>query len=222
VSALTKIVIDHDEVVARLAELGLPSNDDIHRVLRQSDLSRSTCTRLDPRTFRGMMTWGTTVRYLRAVEIPNGWTAREEDGLSLTVAPDRERALLVATGSTGTGQLKGRPKTRSPKGKKTVEAINAQALQLALAELLGPEPAKDPKPEIWFLLYRHARRKNGTRRIYAEISRPHPDGISKRGRISGWAERIILERIDLDGGGMVQRPPESGPQFDVDIARRAG
>jgi hypothetical protein len=101
-----------------------------------------------------------------------------------------------------------------------MDAIAAPGIQYALGELLGPQPEQEPEPEIWFFLYRHTRTKNDERRIYAEISRPHPDGITKRGRIAGWDERIILPRIDLDGTGMRKRLPETGPTFDVDVARR--
>lgn len=218
-SAVAKIVVDEGEVHARLAELKFPPVEDFHSALLESNLARSTCTKLDPPTFRGTTTWAVAVRAFRRQSLPDGWKPNDKHGFSRTVTPDGARAIVVATGTSGTGRAKGSPKTKSKKGPKALEAINARAIQLGLIELLGPEPEKQPDPEIWFWLLRHARTTAGKKRVYSEVSRP--SSIGTEGRVIGWSERIILPRLDIDGDGGSLRVPEPGPQFDVDVVRRA-
>ena len=223
-SVVPKIVVDLDHVSVRLTELGLLTVEEFHAALLESNLSRSTCTKLDPLNFRGTVTWAVAVRGVRRIGIPKGFTPRNKDGLSLTVRADKLLALAVATGTSGTGRTVGTPKTRSPKGKKMLAAIEAPGMQLALEELLGPQPEAEPDPEIWFLLLRHLRSKRNEHRsrIYAEVSKPHPDGIDKQGRIVGWMERIILPHLDIDDGSRLKRrSPETGPKFDVEVVRKA-
>ena len=224
-SAITKVVVDEDKVRVRLAEMGHPSIEEIHAVFMESNAARAGCTGLDPVTLAGTVMSGVTVRALRRNSIPKGWTLKNQGGLSLTLSPDKSLAIVVATGTFGTGREKGHPCTRAKKGKNMIDAITAPGLQLALAELIGPTPEKEPDPRIWVLLYRYVRAKrkdDHRRRIYIELSQPHPDGINKKGRIVGWEERIVIPHLDINnrGDGFKERVPE-GPTFDVDVVRRA-
>ena len=219
-SAVTKVLVEEDEVRSRLAELGLYSIEEIHAAFLESTQARSTCTGLDPVTLPGTYMSGVTVRALRRIGIPKGWKKKNQGGISLTVSPDKKLAVVVSTGTSGTGRKDGRPQTRSKKGKRMVDAISAAGFQYALIELLGPTAVKDPEPEIWVVLYRYRRVKDTDhKRVLIEISKPHPDGVNKRGRIVGWAERLVIPRLDIDG--TPERKPEAGPQFDVSVVRRA-
>jgi hypothetical protein len=225
VSAIRKVVVDEDEVRTLLSGYSLPTIEQIHAVFLDSNAARATCTGLDPITFAGTTMSGVAVRSLRRIVLSEGWTMTNRGGLSLTVSPDKKRAIAVSTGSSGTGKEKGFPRTKSKKGKKMVEAITAPGMQFAMIELIGPTPEKEPEPDIWILLYRYVRPKrkdDDRRRIYIELSQPHPDGINKRGRIVGWSERLIIPPLDINkrDTGIRTRVPE-GPQIDVDVFRRA-
>lgn len=220
VSDACKVVVEFDEVAEVLASYGFPPVPDLHAVLVESNLQRSTCTKLDPPSYRGMVTWGTTVRSIRAQQMPNGWTHDDAGNFSRTITPDGARAIVVATGTKGTGERYGTPVTRSPKGPRTLAAIKANVIQLELGPSLIPlaEPEK-AEPQTWFWLLRHARTAEGARRVYSELSLP--SGLIRGGRIVAWSQRIIVPRLDIDGDGGVQKKTEDGPKFDVPVSRRA-
>lgn len=222
VSAVPDVVVEIEEVVARLAQFGFPAVEELHSVLVESNLARMSCTKLDPPTLAGTITWGVTVRVLRRQQMPNGWTKKDTKGFSRTISSDGKRQIVVRTGSEATGRQNGNPTTRAPL-KKEMLAVIAVNFQLDL----GVWPVSDtkPEPETWLWLIRHARTAQGQRRIYSELSLP--DGrIEKnadgRNRIAGWKTRIILPRLDIDGDGTMAKVPAASPDIDVTVARRVG
>ena len=217
-SAVTKVVVEEDEVRADLASAGLFSIEELHAVFLESTQARSTCTSLDPVNLPGVYMSGVTVRALRRIGLPKGWRKKNFGGVSITISPDRKVGIVVATGTSGTGRKDGRPQTRSKKGKKLVAAIAAPGRQLSLMDEFG----KEPDPEIYFALYRYRVFPGGRKRVYIEISKPHPDGVNKRGRVVGWTKRTIVPWLDIDnpGDGVGARVPDAAPVIDVDVARR--
>jgi hypothetical protein len=231
VLAVTKTVVDVDKVGARFWELGFPTVQQFQDALLEGNLARSTCTKLDPPSFRGTTGWAVPIRSLRRQMLPAGWTKNDKGNFSRTVAPDGNRQIVVSTGTSGTGKEKGKPKTRSFKGPKALTLLALNTAQYELDALLAqlpievPEPEAEREPETWWLLIQYRRAKSGTWRIYSELSLPdgriEPNPKKEKARIVGWSERLILPRIDIAGEGTRQRIPEPGPEFDVSVSRRA-
>jgi hypothetical protein len=148
-----------------------------------------------------------------------GWEKSDAGNYSTIVSPDGSVAIVVSTGDDATGISGRTPRTNHPKGTATIAATAANREQLELFES-GVTPLRAPSaangPMTWVFLITHDR-DHGAR---AELSLPLTIGID--GRIESWSERIILPRLDDDGGGAARRDAEPGPEFDVDVARRAG
>jgi hypothetical protein len=169
--------------VDRLAELGLDTGV-IERVVRRADAEASLCTELDPPIMEGMTRWGRTSRFLREELIPRGWTYDNPRNLARTIHPAGDFALVAATGDEFTGVAGVQPSTKYRKGEATVAAVNLN-VQLAFDFPGYADDGGDDHPMLtWFLLFYPDEHE-----FRAEVSLP--DRIVD-GRITSWAERIIL------------------------------
>lgn len=186
-------VLVEREAVDRLAELGL-SVELIERVIRRADAEASTCTSLDPPILEGLTRWGRTTRFLREELIPAGWGYDNPRNLARTIHPSGQFAIVVTSGDELTGvagqlgQADLRPATKYPKGYATVRAVeHNEQLTLDFDDFHLPEDARatDPGALLTRLLMFHIE-EDGFR---VELSLP--DAIVD-GRITSWAERIIL------------------------------
>lgn len=207
---------DPEEGRLRLAELGL-TFDDLYRAMRYGYLARLSCNSNDPPSTVGFLLWARTTRGLREQLAPRGWM-KSDKKLSVTVNPDETIAIAVSTGDDATGLVDGEPKSRFPKGPATREAVainaDAQGELFPLAEV-----TKRP-PTTWFLLLSVEKQKEKTV-IRAELSLP--SSMDEEGRIGGWFERIVLPVIeDSDDADRRRRDDDTGPDFDVDVRKRAG
>lgn len=116
---------------------------------------------------------------------------KDDGNFSLTVSPDGQIAIAIATGDEGTGIFDQIPITQSSKGPRTMEAVATNNKQLGL-ELVFPDgwipPLYDPMKfgdcATWLLLIHREDTE-----IRAELS--HPMGFDDNKRLSGWKERII-------------------------------
>ena len=171
--------------ITRLAELGLDVGM-IERVVRRADAEASTCTELDPPIMDGMTRWGRTTRFLREELVPRGWTYDNPRNLARTIHPSGEFAIVAATGDEFTG-LPGfgvQPSTKYRKGDATAAAV-IRNVQLAFEFPDFTESAEPQGPgQTWILLF-----YADDHEFRAELSLP--DRIQD-GRITSWAERIIL------------------------------
>lgn len=201
--------IVHSEPLAvarRLRELGL-TLDVLLNAVTAAYQACSTCTELDPRMYPGLTMWAVAIRHLRAGLLPR-WQAKDDGNFSITVSPDDQVAIAVATGDDGTGIAERIATTQSSKGPRTMEAVAANNKQMGF-ELTFPDgwipplydPAKFGDCATWILLIH----RDDTA-VRAELS--HPLGIDENKRVSGWRERILLPSID------------TGPLVDVEIEDR--
>jgi hypothetical protein len=127
-------------------------------------------------------------------------------------------AIAVATGDEGTGLAEILPTTKTPKGPSTVEAVttNQLAFEFAVAASKpAAEVAEDADEErvTWILLVHRAKNE-----VRSEISLP--SSIGPDGRIDGWAERILLTAVPIDGDLMDIVPPVQ-PDITIDVKRRS-
>ena len=190
-------VLVEKRAVDRLAELGLTVRM-IERVVRRADAEAATCTAFDPPIIEGLTRWGRTTRYLREELVPHGWTFDNPRNLARTIHPSGQFAIVAATGDELTGLANLLPTTKHVKGYATVHAVQANFEQLSLFDL-GPHDEDADELLTWFLLFH-----SDEDEFRAELSLPNQ---IIDGRITGWAERIVLPpfprdpryRVALDG-----------------------
>lgn len=204
------------EAVGKLAELGL-TVEIIERVVRRADAEASMCTALDPPIIEGLTRWARTTRFLREELIPRGWRFDNPRNLSRTIHPGGEFAIVASTGDELTGLLDALPATKYLKGEATVRAVEINE-QLAL-DFGDFDPGEgDDAGEIltWLLMY-HASEDE----FRVELSLP--DAIAD-GRITSWAERIILPAFPRDEDRLAGPVSPAGDDFDegvvVEVTRR--
>jgi hypothetical protein len=181
-------VLAEGEAVDRLAELGL-TVELIERVVCRADAEASICTALDPPIMEGLTRWGRTNRFLREELLPVGWRFDNPRNLPRTIHPRGEFAIVAATGDELTGLADQLPATKYGKGDATVQAIEINdQLMLDFGDF---DPGQDDSEAdgsgdmlTWFLLF-HVDDEG----FRVELSLP--DAIVD-GRITSWAERIIL------------------------------
>jgi hypothetical protein len=181
---MTARVLVADEAIDRLAELGL-SLGLIERVVRQADAEAAFCTPFDPPIMEGLIRWARTNRFLREELVPLGWGFDNPRNLPRTIHPSGQFAIVATTGDDVTGLASLLPAPKYAKGYATVRAIGVNE-QLAL-DFGDFDPGDLPPRDhllTWLLLFHTA--DDG---FHVELSLP--DRIDD-GRITRWAERIIL------------------------------
>ena len=206
-------VLAERAAVDRLAELGL-SVEIVERVVRRADAEASMCTELDPPIMEGLTRWGRTNRFLREELIFAGWGFDNPRNLPRTIHPSGEFAIVATTGDELTGLAELLPATKYAKGYATAQAvgINEQlALDFGDFDLgLGDGwPAEARDLATWLLLF-HVD-EDGFR---AELSLPN---AIADGRITGWAERIILPVFPRDEDRLPALLTAFGADQDEDI-----
>jgi hypothetical protein len=213
---MSALVLVDGKAVDRLGMLGL-SVDIIERVVRRADAEASTFTKLDPPIMEGLTRWGRTSRFLREELVPRGWTYDNPRNWARTIHPSGEFAIVAATGDELTG-LAGPgvlPTTKYRKGDATIRAVETnEQLAFDFGDLFPavPETARDTGAMLtWVLLF-----YSDSREFRVELSLP--DAIED-GRISGWAERIILPPFPRDEPVIDDGDDDAG-HVVVDIFRR--
>jgi hypothetical protein len=188
---MAALVLVKRKAVNRLAELGL-SVELIERVVRRADADVSTFTELDPPILLGLTRWGRMSRYLREELVPEGWTFDNPRNLARTIHPGGEFAIVAATGDELTGLAGLLPTTRYRKGDATVRAVAVnEQLTFDFGDGFTPDLTADAGALLtWILLFFEDESE-----FRVELSLP--DGIED-GRITSWAERIILPSFPRD------------------------
>lgn len=208
---------DPPEVASKLSEMGLS-----YEILRESidygQLHWSSCTRNDPPSVPGILAWGKTMRRLRELLIPHGWSALNEYGLPLVVNPTGSIAIAVTAGDEGTGDPSRASRTKYAKGPVTVSFIEQNGFQLSLFEddeIVQTVKRRDRNSDCmtWILLIHRAKGE-----IRCELSLPSI--IDYDGRGSQCVERIFLEPAHFDPEGNDFMQEDSGEDFTIEISRR--
>lgn len=209
-----------DAAVDRLTELGL-SVEIIERVVRRADAEASMCTPLDPPIMEGLTRWGRTNRFLREELIPAGWTFDNPRNLPRTIHPSGEFAIIATTGDELTGLLDLLPATKYTKGFATIQAVETNVqltLDFADFDPGAPDGQTGDAGDLltWLMLF-HVDDEG----FRVELSLP--DAIVD-GRITSWAERIILPAIPRDDDRLpsLQAPDgdDQSGEIIVEVTRR--
>lgn len=211
-----RIVHAEQAATDRLAALGLTPQL-LRDALLAGELARSSCTENDPPALGGILGWARTTRGLREQTAPIGWRRNEAGQLSTVVDPSGTIAIAVATGDERTGLDGPDPRTKYPKGPATAAAVEQNRVQLRLAFEPEPEAAptenEEPRAVTWLLLLSRTDAE-----LRAELSLPGLIGADDR--VESWAERILLEPIDLRPTPDLEQLGEP-TAIDVPVRRRA-
>jgi hypothetical protein len=160
-------------------------------------------------------------RYLREELIPADWHFDNPRNLPRTIHPSGEFAIVATTGDELTGLADLLPATKYAKGYATVQAVEMnEQLMLDFDDF-------DPGPDggraagagdllTWLMLFHFD--EDGFR---VELSLP--DAIAD-GRITSWAERIILPVFPRDDDRLTDLTPlgsdDQGGDVVVEVTRR--
>lgn len=200
-----------------LADVGV-TREQLEKVVDSGEAVRKSCTRNDPRVSVGISVWGRMVRTLREQTIPGGWKPSAPGALETAVRGDGGVAISCATGDENTGIADGHPFTKYKKGPRTVEAVAKN--QLNMFALLDPPGFKREAALLsdatltWILLTHRAKTE-----IRYELSLPQT--VGQDGRVTGWARRIILPPLPIDGDVEVLYLNEPDPEdIVVEIERK--
>ena len=204
---------DQFDVANRLNSLGL-AEDVLKDAIRAGYMAWDSCTELDPRMFPGLSMWAVTVRRLRQLLLVHGWTYSDEDNFPLTVSPDQNIAICVATGDKFTGDENNTPSTQSQKGPKSVHvvAVNTAQLQLDLSVPKNETLIQEYSCTTWLLLLH---RTDTT--VFCELS--HPISMDEYQRVAGWQERLVLSPVEFEPD-IFEITEDDSPDIDIDIRRR--
>jgi hypothetical protein len=184
-----------DDATGALAALGL-TIDQLMEARGRAQHDVDECTSLDPPGARGHIRHIRTVRYLREVLIPQGWTPDDSGNVGAVVSPDGSVSIVITSGDAATGQHGQRPRTKYPKGEVTWRRVR-QNIQLELFEdapiapLEIDDSSEPANRQTWVLLQYPAGQA-----VRAELS--CPKGVDDSGRISEWSARILLPDLPLD------------------------
>lgn len=219
-SVPAQVFVDPDDVASQLAMLGLGVVP-LHRAVQSGYLAKAGCTSNDPVSYPGTTFWARTMRGLRDLLLPEGWTKTDEDGYSLVVSPDESMAVAVATGDDATGIPTRTPKTNRPKGPATAAAVqaNAQIELFDAREVVKLPTSVSSARATWVLLIKDIT-VDDRHFVRSELSLPAIVGDD--GRIEDWHRRLILPEMVDDDDRAAQQPADPGPDFDVDVRRRIG
>ena len=201
-------VLAEKKAVDRLAEFGL-TVELVERVVRRADADASMCTYLDPPIMEGLTRWARTNRYLREELIRDGWQFDNPRNLPRTIHPGGEFAIVATTGDDLTGLAELLPATKYAKGGATAAAVELNGqLTLDFGDFdFRRQPAS---VQTWLLLF-HVDDEG----FRVELSLP--DAITD-GRITGWAERIILPSFPRDDDRLADLLSEE--EIVVSVSRR--
>lgn len=211
--------LSKSEASGRLAELGL-TIELIERVVRRADAEASMCTALDPPMMEGLTRWGRMNRFLREELIPAGWRFDNPRNLPRTIHPSGEFAIVAATGDELTGLAGLLPATKYLKGDATVQAIVINEQLTLDFDDFAPGPDDIPvggsgEMLTWFMMFH-------TEEEAFRVELSLPNAITD-GRITSWAERIILPVFPRDDDRLTSPVTPDRDDLDevvVEVTRR--
>ena len=206
-----------NEVAARLEALGVYEAS-LREAINQGHLQRARLTPNHPRIFPGLEMWGWCVAGLRDQLRPLGWVAHVASNYESTVNDVLDLAIAVASGDEATGIAHSHPSNRSKKGRNTIDAVEANRQGDLFVELLPERLITPPSNhDTWILLHHTDVIK---KEIRIEFSKPWDIGVD--GKITSWAERIILGSIPFDDDIQLEDFTEpDGMNININITRKA-
>lgn len=216
-----RIIDRPEDVQDKLAELGL-NLEIIVSSVTAGVAARRECIRTHPRTAPGFYAWSECVRALRDQLLPLGWELNNEANQGLAFNPNKSIMLGVAPGNSSTGKKGVTPRTRTPRGVRTLAAVASNSGYL-FVEMEEDEIVRlfSSRSDLWLLLLFFDEENE---RVQVELSRPVKANEEKR--LVDWRPRILLGSIDFSNGSRAKSrndvpPPQSSSEIVVEVKRRA-
>lgn len=207
------VYVESQAVEERLAQMEL-TEEVLVEAFRLAHVHAARLTENHPRIYPGLVMWAEVVASLRNLLRPMGWHRPESSVYELVINESDTLGIAVASGDEGTGVEAGYPSNKSPKGRYTLKAVDANRQADMFAEMLPSQPAPS-ELETWVLLH-HFDPRRKERRI--ELSRP--SDMDSDGKIIEWSERIILTPLSFDDDFDDIMLPET-PDIDFEVHRKA-
>jgi hypothetical protein len=204
-----QIRLDEQDVTEALAEMGL-SYEILSEAIMNGEMARDNCTANDAPGAPGYFAWNGTVRALREILLPRGWTRDDGGGYSRVVNAESTIAIAVVTGDEGTGRPDAIPSSKYAKGPATEAAVNVNQGLLFDAQITRGIRGL-PSWITWMLI----RRRTADGMVYAELSLPYS---MDAGKVDSWQVRIILRNIETDPNLASDDVPDA--LIDVPVRRR--
>jgi hypothetical protein len=201
--------VERARSLSRLAELGVPE-DALRDAAHVGVQHGFSCTRHDPPSLGGILTWAKAVRHLRDLLVPDGWWASDTRNYATVVSPEGTVALAVAGGDKNTGNPKKLPATRTEKGPATQQAVHEN--QLSMEDLSESFPKGR---QTWMLLHYV---DVEAQEIRLELSLP---AAMTGGYVDTWRERVYLRPIPFDAEPFEGSEAEA-EEIEITVNRRAG
>jgi hypothetical protein len=189
--------------------------DDLHNAIDAGEIDRDSCSPFNPPPDAGNRAHGTTVRVLREIYVPQGWTSRNHLNLSTIASPSDEIEMAVGSGDDATGNPYRTPLSKYPKGDLVIVEVEANRRQLLLFRSTAARAAQPTGRITWVLL-----RYRQDEIVHCELS--IPTGIAHDKRVVFEGTRIILPDLDLNpgGGGRIKSHDDGPSSVDVTVLRR--
>ena len=206
------VIDDPLEVEVALGDLGL-ARDDLIQVAEEAKWARNSSTAWDPPGYSGWNQFAMATRAMRVLHIedrPEGqeWRKDNSGGLSRTIDPTGRIAIVVSSGTLGTGDPDGWPRTQNPKGSESLHGLRVNRYQIELFE--EDHHSVNFEPTLWLLLIRVCGDE-----VFSELSLPL--SCDHTGRVDDWHTRIILARGPEEIG-----EASADDDYEVDVLPRAG
>lgn len=183
-------IIDGIQAIHKLKLLNL----DYKKILEaglSGILSRSYCTEYSTKTAPGIIQWDSTVKSLRENFCSNYWEKYEFKGIEGIISKDKTIKIIPSSGNMATGNKLQPASNRNPKGINMINIIeDNNAIQGSLFNNNYFDHIKDNNCKTYVLLY-----YSNLTELKMELSEPY--SITKRGKITAWKERIILDPYRL-------------------------
>lgn len=197
----------------RLHEMSL-TVDQLHQIVRSGAIVRRRSSPLHPRNHAGFNDWSECIAEARRMLLPEGWKMEDTDGLPLIVHPSGAFAFTVATGDGSTGDISQVPRTKYPKGAKTLHEV-AQNQQLSFDD---PEPSTARRSRDFWILLR-ARKGN---EIVLEFSKPsmYAEAANGKAFVTGWSQRIIVPPVSISRQVSSDLMSQITGEIDIQIDKR--
>lgn len=217
------IVSDVIKVANRLAELGMPTRENLIEVAGAMVTAKSECTDNDPPGAPGWSSWRMGTRRLREETLSvEGWERDDSDQISSVI--NRALGVRIAVANTDDGTcIEDRvPQNRSKKGAATDRAISINQgsfmdiLDESMTVVPFPKPDGASAPLITWYLCVHCEGDE----VLAELS--CPVGV-EAGFFTGFSERIFILGHGGEDAPMVRRgtPDDTdGTDLEISVTRK--
>lgn len=171
--------------------------------LRVGFTQRRNCSEFHPVTAPGYYQWAETNAEIRRSFCAGGqWTLDNPDNRPLIENAKQNIRFVAAGGNAATGLEIGTPDVARPKGKATIDSVNAtNSLTISLGlfdlERVSINAAEVPPQGEWLLLYYY---DETAQELRCEFSRP--SALTDGGKVYAWSTRVLLEAIRLDSANV--------------------